>query len=68
MAVGIDEAWSDGGTVKIEYLNGVQAIQIVVQAHDAALPDAQRTGHRVVRIHGDDVCVPQEEVEFHVRF
>ena len=68
VAVGIDEAGSDSGTAKIEHLNSVQAIQVLVQAHDAALPDAQRAGHRAVRIHGDDLCVPQEEVEFHVQF
>jgi hypothetical protein len=65
VAMRIDEAWSDGGTAKVQYLKGVEPIQIVVEAHDASLPDAQRTGHRTGRIHGDDLCVPQEEVEFH---
>ncbi|CAH0304835.1 hypothetical protein SRABI128_04299 [Microbacterium sp. Bi128] len=64
VAVGVDEAGGHGGAAEVQDFGRVQAGQVVVEAHNPALPDSQRGGMRAAPIHGDDVRVAQQQIEF----
>ena len=65
VAVRVDEAGSHGGAGEVQDLGRVQPVQVIVEAHNPALPDPQRGGMRAALVHGDDVRVAQQQIEFH---